>query len=309
MKEKIQVSKTGLKIISVVMALLLWFYVANQGELSTGTNLAEVKLDYYNIPADMNVSGPEKVMVKLWGSFNEAENIEAFVDLAGLKAGEQILSVNVKPVKGVMFTTVQPQKIKLTLENVSEKSLAINYEIVKQPPEGYKVLDILTVPERCLIKGEKAAVEKVSMVVSSIDLGNVKDITSLSLNLIPRDEKGERINEGIRIVPQSVEVYAVVEEIHKFKNLNVKAFIKGEADEGYRVKEVIVDPERVKAWGDEKRLALINEISTQEINFNERNESYSREIDLQIPASLNVYPSSINVTVIIEKIDDKEGER
>ncbi|MGI6468141.1 MAG: hypothetical protein ACOX0Q_03830 [Syntrophomonadaceae bacterium] len=42
MNPQLKQKKTGLKIISVIMAVLLWAYVVNQGSAASGQNLVQV---------------------------------------------------------------------------------------------------------------------------------------------------------------------------------------------------------------------------------------------------------------------------
>jgi hypothetical protein len=50
--------KTGLKIISVILSLLLWFYVVNEGSYGAGQNILSVDLIYEMYPRDYRCRGP-----------------------------------------------------------------------------------------------------------------------------------------------------------------------------------------------------------------------------------------------------------
>lgn len=63
--------KTGFKIISVILSLLLWFYVVNEGSYGAGQNILSVDLIYENVPEGIQVEGPRQVQVKLWGFFRK----------------------------------------------------------------------------------------------------------------------------------------------------------------------------------------------------------------------------------------------
>ena len=54
----------GLKIISVVLAILLWLYVMNQGQISTRQSVLEADLNYINLSDGLTVDGPTPVSVR-----------------------------------------------------------------------------------------------------------------------------------------------------------------------------------------------------------------------------------------------------
>lgn len=60
---------TGLKIISVVLAILLWLYVMNQGQLSTRQSVLEVDLDYIHLAEGLTVEGLTRFRCACGGYF------------------------------------------------------------------------------------------------------------------------------------------------------------------------------------------------------------------------------------------------
>lgn len=301
-------STIGLKIISIILAVLLWFYVVNQGQLTARSNSVEVDLQYRHLAAGLSITAPQKVKVKMWGSFQESAEINAYVDLADLGKGNFRLPVNIEPVRGVMFTTVEPDKINVIIHEMSEYTVPVNYEITHNPPEGYQLLDIITVPDQCIIKGEEDVINKVKSVASLVNLGNVKNTGSFSAQLVARDEQGNYVNRNIRIVPEKVMVYVVVNEKRAFKQIGIKPLFSGKLEKGYHVREVTIEPDFVTLMGIERQLEPINELETGEIDINGKKESFSQEIDIKTPENIKVSPTRAVVTVEIEKIDSKEVE-
>jgi hypothetical protein len=107
--------KTGFKIISVILSLLLWFYVVNEGSYGAGQNILSVDLIYENVPEGIQVEGPRQVQVKLWGVFQENQDIKPYVDLEGKKPGVYTLPVRLGAVIGALFTSVEPKNVNVTL--------------------------------------------------------------------------------------------------------------------------------------------------------------------------------------------------
>lgn len=296
----------GLKIISLLMAIMLWLYVVNQGGLATGKNMVEAELNYYNVPSGLTVVGPETVSVKLWGSFSNTGDIVAYVDLAGMSQGQHKVAVEVKPLKGAMLATVKPDKVEIELKELEERILPVKYEVKQSPATGYEVREIIVSPEKCMIRGEQAAVKRVATVTAYLNLADSKGIGSLQVAIQPRDSQGNIIIEGIKMIPETVKVYVVVESKKELKNVAVKPQFKGKIADGFKLGEISVDPTEVSVLGDRTRLDSLVEILSQEIDLADKKESFTQTVELLVPEKVTVSPVQVNVKVGIDKISDKE---
>ncbi len=294
-----------LKILSLLMAILLWFYVVNQGGLASGKNLVQAELNYYNIPSGLTVIGPQTVAVKLWGSFREGGDIVAYVDLAGLEKGRHTVPVKVQPVKGAMLATVQPDKVKIELEEMQEHVMPIKYELKQNPPAGYELLEITLATEKCMVIGEEAVVNQVARVVAPFSLGDNKGISTIKAELEARDAQGNIISEGIKLLPETVKAYVVVENKKEMKKLAVKPLFKGKIAEGYRLGDISTDPAEISLLGEKIRLDAVTELSSREIELTDRKESFTQLVDIIVPEGISASPLQVNVKVNIEKINDR----
>jgi len=296
---------TGLKLFSLFMAILLWFYVANQGGLTSGKNLVQAELQYYNVPAGLTVVGPPTVAVKLWGAFRETGDIVAYVDLAGLDRGVHNVVVKVKPVKGAMLATVQPDKVKIVLEELEEHILSIKTEVKQNPPSGFELREVKLSPEKCLVRGERAVVSKVVTIVAPLNLADSKGISSLNTVLEARDAEGNVISEGINLLPETIKAYVVVDNKKEVKKVSVKPQFKGRLADGLKLGEISTDPLEISLLGEKNRLDNLNEIVTREIDLSDKKESFSQPIELVIPEGISASSLQVNIQVTIEKISDK----
>ncbi len=296
----------GLKSLSLLMAIMLWFYVVNQGGLATGKNMVKADLNYYNVPAGLTVVGPQTVSVKLWGSFGDAGDIIAYVDLAGMSQGLHKVAVKVKPLKGAMFATVQPDKVKVELKELDERILTVKYEVEQNPATGFELREIIVSPEKCMIRGEQVAVKRVATVVASLNLADRKGISSFQATIQPKDAQGNIITEGIKLIPETVKVYVVVENKKELKKLIVKSQLKGKLADGFKLGEISIDPTEVSVLGDKIRLDSMAEILCREIDITDKKESFTQTVDLQVPEGVTASPTQVNIKVGIEKITDKE---
>jgi len=283
------------------MSLLLWFYVINEGNVASSGNMIEVDLQYRNTPTDLNVTGPQKVSVKLWGAYHGTEDITAYVDLSGLDKGEYQLPVKLDTVQGAMFTSVQPNKVTVTLEELGEKVLNIKHEVKQNPPTGYQLSQALLSPDRCLIKGDADAIAKVAVVVAPIDLSNIKDIATVKSTLQARDVNGKTITAGIQIVPATINVNVVLEKKQLSKKVTIKPVFTGVLADGFSLGAVTTNPLQVTILGDQTRVEALNEITTKPIDINGKSEDFNQVIELVQPDGITVVPSTVTIQVKITK--------
>ncbi|MGI5921132.1 MAG: YbbR-like domain-containing protein [Syntrophomonadaceae bacterium] len=298
-------STAGLKTISVLMAVLLWFYVVNQGELGARQDTITARINYRALPAGLTVTGPQTVQVKLWGVFKEPDTVQAYVDLSGLSEGEYSLPVSVNPVKGAMFTSVKPKKVQVKLKKLGSKAMAVKYEIRQNPPDGYRLVDLEVSPEKCLLRGDQSSIDRVAAVIVPVQLGNTRDISSFKARLIPQDKQGMEITKGVDLIPETVEVYAVVEKKKSTRQLTIKPQVTGKPPEGYRLVQAAADPPTVSVLGEESVVKQLDAVTTDNIDITDRKESFSQTVNIVVPHGITVVPAQVNVQITLEKEPEK----
>lgn len=300
---------TGLKILSVLMAGMLWLYVVNQSGVTSGKNTVQAELRYYNVPSGLTVAGPRNVAVKLWGSFHEGGEIVAYVDLAGMGKGSHMVPVKVQPVKGAMLATVQPKKVKIVLEQMKERLLPVKIQVKENPPSGYELREITLSPEKCMVIGDRERVNQVAAVTAPLNLGSNNSIGIYKVEIQARDARGNQISKGIKLLPETVQAYAVVEKKKEIKKIAVKPQFKGKLPEGFKLGDVTADPAEVNLLGDKTSLDSITELLTQEIDLADKQESFNQLVNLTVPAGTTASPTQVNVKVTIDKINDKISDK
>ncbi|MEQ8200320.1 MAG: CdaR family protein [Syntrophomonadaceae bacterium] len=299
MAEKTSKNKNWLRVVSFLMALLLWFYVVNQGDVTSAGKTTAVALQYLNVPAGLNASGPEQVSVRIWGATRVASEIQAYVDLAGYDKGVHQVPVKLADVGGALFTSVQPKQVEITLEALGERVMPIKYEIMQSPQPGFNVTQVLLSPDRCVIKGDAEVISRVVTVVAPVRLAEVLDIAMLKPQLEAHDANGNTISQGVQIVPAIINAYVVMEKTQLSKKVNVVPQFTGVIVPGYITGETVIDPAQVTILGDQARVESINEVVTKPIDITGRTADFSQAVDLVLPEGVSIVPARVNVLVKI----------
>lgn len=174
-----------LKLISVVLALFLWFMVVTS-DYKEATYDVPIVLDNLNkgliAVYDTNlvrvtVKGPDYVLKNL--SFND---LKVKINADMLKYGKNKYPISNQDViipKGVELLKVEPRVIIITIDQLIEKRLKVVPVFIGSPKLGYKVKSIKVYPDTVVVKGAKNNISEMKTIETlPIDLTNkYKDLT------------------------------------------------------------------------------------------------------------------------------------
>ena len=149
-----------LKVISVVVAFVLWLAVAGQ---STVERNIQVPLEYRNVPAGMEIVGdpPGAVDVRLRGSSGNLArvvqgDVVAALDLSNARRGTRIFNLRADEVRvpfGVQVVQVTPPAVSLEFETAGQKVVPVSPVIEGEPAPGFVVGRITTSPATVEVLG------------------------------------------------------------------------------------------------------------------------------------------------------------
>lgn len=299
-------NNTGLKIISVVMAVLLWFYVINTGDANPRNSIVNANLKYINLEEGLTIIMPDSVAVKLWGSADTSAEIIAYVDLKGLAMGSHQLPVKVEPVPGAIFTSVEPDVVTVEIKEEQERSISIEHVIIRNPNVGYELLDILKSPDECIIKGEEGLVKLVNSVICEVDLAGLTGMKTINVPLKPIDAKGNPIDKGLRLVPDNINLYLVINQNMLAKEVKVNPVIIGSPMEGYQLVNDKIIPELVNILVPALIADNVNEVKTKPIDITGRDKAFSQEVELVVPEGIHIYPDKVIINISINSTESEK---
>jgi YbbR domain-containing protein len=162
-----------LKIVSLVLAAMLWMAVANEASSEIGL---EVPLEYRNIPPQLEITGDmtNTVQVRLRGSSNvikeiTAKDVSTTIDLGKMARGEKIVPLspqNVQAPFGAEVIRVNPSSVRFNLERTITKKIPVMPTIVGQPTDTYEVAKVSVNPSVVEIEGPESRVNALSSIAT-----------------------------------------------------------------------------------------------------------------------------------------------
>ena len=185
-----------LKLISLIFALVLWFFVMGERKLEVGYT---VPLELKNVPPGMMVANevPSLVDVRLSGPRTMLMNlspsdISISVDLADLKPGltsfkrlEERLNIP----SGIKVTRLSPSFIDVKLERIKEKVVPLKVVFSGIPAEGFQIGAVRIQPEQLTVEGAESEIKDIVEVPTDpVDVEGVKESFTL---MVPISYRGK----------------------------------------------------------------------------------------------------------------------
>lgn len=286
-----------LKVLSVIMAVLLWLFVNNQNNIFSQKTVPSVRLNIINLGSGLTATYPNDVRVTLVGTPKTDREIYAYVDLKGKSFGTHYLPVRVKPMIGTRVSSVQPEQVQVTISQIKEFVFKVGNRIQKEPPDNYSLTTLQIEPEKCIVRGSQRQVNRVQSLVVDLDLADVKDTASLRLPVIALDRDGNPVSEGISVIPAKVQAYAVVDKAQEMARVRVQPVVSGEPASGNTINKISVEPEQITLIGPPGKMEGITEIKTATVDASGKSASFEDDVSLAAPDGMQVFPPKVKVMV------------
>lgn len=181
-----------LKIIAIVLAIILWYYVSG---IKNSERIIDIPLEIVNLPENVMIVSPlpNKVTVKLRGPRNllyrvSSEKQKYKIDVKGLQIGTNMLNFSGDELdlpQGVQIVWISPGSLTITMSETVRKKLVVVPRIVGTPGKGYKVVNYTVTPAQIEIIGTKESLNGIEKVYTKeIDVtGETENLSSLFIQL------------------------------------------------------------------------------------------------------------------------------
>jgi YbbR domain-containing protein len=194
-----------LKLISLTLAIMLWYFVV--GEDQVDINI-QVPIEILNLPANLIISNQYKksIEVSVRGPRSMIQelrnrNITRPVDLASARPGTIVIKNDEKSIplpKGIAVQRLQPTNITLLLDELLQKRFPISPITEGEPAPGYVLQNVYTDPDHLIISGPKSILEKYTgLKTYVINLDNLDHSTSLQVHLNLDQDLADLIGEAV----------------------------------------------------------------------------------------------------------------
>jgi len=171
---------SGLKLLAVLIAVVLWIQVHGQG---VGSLSMDVPLQVQGLPSDMVIVNdlPDHVRITVTGlqarlSGLERVNLQVPLDASGLKEPgvvERALKVSaIRLPAGLSIEKLQPDRLQLQIDRVVKREIAVKPRLELQ--EGWKAVDVQVTPAVAVLSGPEVWLDALSDVKTTAVLPETK---------------------------------------------------------------------------------------------------------------------------------------
>ena len=301
-------NKTVTKILSVLIAVVLWAYVIGVHNPPTIQTIHNIPIELLGTE-DLTRRGlaivevnRQTVDVVVEGTRDDLirykDQITAMANVLGFTVGDRH-SVQVNAISNstrLEIKEVRPANIRVTIEELVSVYKPITLTFTGDEPPNTEAGRISVQPEQIEIRGPQSLVESVSYVGVSVPFSQISGAGStFTIPISILDEEGNVVpNIGLSSETASISV-----TLFDTKEVPLVAEIIGEMSEDYEITTLDI-PETVTLRGNRSALAPIEFIEAEPIDISEVHMTSQLPLRLILPEGVELARDSIGIHVNIE---------
>lgn len=309
MNENSITSNLTIKILALVFAIFLWYYVITEQnpvitkEFSIPIKL--INLEYIDKNNMVLLEDPSSfvVTIKVKGNSNVLDKVNentvlATADVSGHKAkGENYVRVDISDLpEGVSILRKSIENIKITLDPRISVQSPVAVNVTGNPSQGLAAMTPQPNPTDVLITGAETQVNKVKTVRIDVDIAGVNSDVKKVLPVRLFDAEGKEVT-GIQVDPKNVEVSVPIAGAVR---LPIRLDMVGTAPDGYTVSEPSIFPREILVTGKPEALNGITYIKTEKIDITGISQDIDREVKLEMPPGVELVNKNETLKVFID---------
>lgn len=317
----------GWKLLSVMIAVGLWFMVINI-ENPIETRNYTIKINFENeealseqglVVTNLDEIKDTNVIIKVRGErmaldrLSQYRNhIQATADLKKATVSEgngefMSLYIEVKlpnsAGSGLEIVSREPAYVPVKIENIVSVERNIEAVINGSTQDGYISKEPEVLPKTVKISGPESLINKVASVKASVTIENPNKNVSIKTSPVAYDSQGNII-DGITFSSDTITVNIGV---NKSKRVLVKATTNGTPLNGYTVDSIQFEPKYIDIVGSEDIIENINEISLPAIDVNGTSSDVEKVYNIKdiLPLGVELQSGAVDTVKVIVKIGEQ----
>ena len=317
----------GLKLASLIFAIVVWFLVTNINDPVTSvrytnipvtlknTNLITDQGQVYTILdgsdtiSSVTIYAPRSIIDSL-----SQNNVIATADLQELSSLNTV-SVDVKTNKyfdKIEKIDTSSDMVKLSVERKASKSLALGATTSGSLADGYVIGDVTTEQNMVRISGPESVVNQVASATVDVDVTGFTSNIGTDADIMLLDAEGEVVDSSL--ISMNIKTVRVNVVIYETKYVPITYSVGGDPASGYIFTgEVESTPDTVQIAGRSNTIASINEIKVDDPNITvdglTGNLTYTYNLGQYLPSGVTLadedFSGSVSVVVHVSAIDTR----
>lgn len=304
--ERLLASDAAVRVLSVLVAVLIWLYVTAQGAPAVTQTLRDVPVQWVNAPPGLAVTAvePAEVTVVVRGSSRilagmDATRLQATVNLRDAGPGRTPQVVHVRTPPGVQLVQVNPPQVAVHLERLAEREVPVALEVTGRPAAGLRTGEARIEPPTVRARGAVRVVASVQRAVAGVDVEGAERTVEQRVPLYAVDAEGRPVL-GVTLVPDQVQVQVPVLRREPLHLVPVTVPLDGQPARGAEVVAVRAEPGFVVVRGTEEAVARLGAVRTRPVSVEGAAATLERDVPVEPPEGVEFLgPETVRVTVVI----------
>ena len=309
----------GLKLASLIFAVIVWFLVTNindpitsvrytnipvtikNGNLITDKGQVYTVLDGSDTISSVTIYAPRAVIDSLSPS-----NIVATADIQNLSSLNTVkidVTTN-KYVDKIENYSLSSDVVKLNVERKASKSLALSASTSGTVSDGYVIGDVTTEQNMVRISGPESFVNSVVKASVDVDVTGFTSNIGTDADIVLYDAEGNALDIAQSGVSMNIRTVRVNIQILETKYVPVRYLVKGEPASGYALTgEIESTPEEVLVAGRSSAISSNNEliVESDSLDVSGLTANLTTPVDLTsaLPSGISFGDSDFNGTASV----------
>jgi YbbR domain-containing protein len=301
----------GLKLISVGLAVLLWFQAAAGSGPALPQLVRDVPVQYLNLGQGLvMLSQPSTVNVTVRGRSDvlrllTKDRFKAHVDLKNAGVGQGSFAVIVEEPEGVTVVQTTPAALPVEIDAWDNRQVPVQVYAVGSPAADHAMRGQTARPTDLYVEGPRSAVQLVSRVVAKVDISSATADLTRTVVVRPVDAEGAEVS-GVTVTPSAVDVQIAIVQLPPARDVQVRANVQGRPAAGYLLEGTQVQPETVKVWASGAAGDGLRYLWTHPIDIEGATGTVDRDVAVLFPTGVeNVEPAFVHVVVTIQEVQEE----
>ncbi len=301
-----------LKVLSFVIAVLLWFYIIAVVDPSVDVTRRDIPVRFTNfklleeqglclinedeVTVELKIRGSRQKIASI-----EAKNIYATADLSNItKTGKASIPIAISiPYEYDEIVNKDPHNAEVYIDKIVTEAKDVKVITSGEVSNGYIAGEATTEVKKVTLKGAKTMLDRIGSVGAEIDFDDRTADINDNVELFFLDVDGKRINKSnivYSLVEMDVKKAQVSCPVYKVKTVPV---VIDAVNANYKVS---VQPSSISVYAENEILEAVTEIRTERINLDQIDEEQTG-VKLVFPAEVKSRDGISEVSVKAEKKD------
>ena len=307
----------GLKLASLIFAIIVWFLITNVNDPITSVRYTNVPvtLKNTNLITDQgqvytildNTDTINSVTLYAPRSIIDSLSQNNLVATADIQALSSLNTVSIDVVTNKYYDKIEKivtssDVVKLNVERKASKSLALNATTSGSLADGYVIGDVTTEHTMVRISGPESVVSQITSAAVDVDVTGFTSNIGTDADIILLDSEGDTVDSSqIEMNIKTVRVNVVIFET---KYVPITYVVKGDPASGYMyTRQIESTPDTVLIAGRSSAITSISEIKVDDENIDltgmTGNLNYTYDLEQFLPSGITFGDKDFNGTVSV----------